>query len=319
MNLLNRVEIKGYRGISIELNKLKEVNLLVGNNPCGKTSILEALSLMCQPQNPHEWIKMLQRRDFSALDYLPKSFKGCFSRLVQDDDIRASCHFKCHGDFPMRELDIYYNETSYCKPHDLDETAEVTKMNIQHSSLWNRSYPNFHTTEKQWHEMSLDTESDISYTPVYNKGYYIECETVSGCSYLNNKKLIQIYTKILLNKQKEEKLEVLLKQLDHDIISIRLDASFNKYGEHPVLLVKHRKLGVLPLSAFGHTLRRYVFLATALLCLNNGILLIDDFDINDLMLTWLIDIANEQNVQVFLTMKTLPLFINHDLFVHHFE
>ncbi len=73
MNLLNQLEISGFRGLSLELNHLKKINLLVGDKPCGKTSVLEALSLMCQPQNPSEWINMLQRRDSFALNCLPES------------------------------------------------------------------------------------------------------------------------------------------------------------------------------------------------------------------------------------------------------
>lgn len=46
VNMLNEFGVGGYRGLKdLELNDLKKVNIFIGSNNCGKTSILEAIIL----------------------------------------------------------------------------------------------------------------------------------------------------------------------------------------------------------------------------------------------------------------------------------
>ncbi|NES25231.1 MAG: AAA family ATPase, partial [Symploca sp. SIO3E6] len=48
--MLNTLKIENFRGFkSFELQQLGRVNLLVGVNNSGKTSILEAIQLLCSP------------------------------------------------------------------------------------------------------------------------------------------------------------------------------------------------------------------------------------------------------------------------------
>ena len=47
VNMLNEFGVGGYRGLKdLELNDLKKVNIFIGSNNCGKTSILEAIILL---------------------------------------------------------------------------------------------------------------------------------------------------------------------------------------------------------------------------------------------------------------------------------
>jgi predicted ATP-dependent endonuclease of OLD family len=56
-------QIKGYRGIeNMELTELGQVNIFVGNNNSGKTSILEAISILCDPLNLFQWLNISKRR-----------------------------------------------------------------------------------------------------------------------------------------------------------------------------------------------------------------------------------------------------------------
>ena len=52
----------------MSLEGLGRLNLLVGENNSGKTSVLEALSILCNPMDPYEWLAMVRRRDFGGLD-----------------------------------------------------------------------------------------------------------------------------------------------------------------------------------------------------------------------------------------------------------
>ena len=47
MKMLSKLRIDGFRGIrDLEIDRLSQVNLIVGDNNCGKTSMLEAIQLL---------------------------------------------------------------------------------------------------------------------------------------------------------------------------------------------------------------------------------------------------------------------------------
>jgi AAA15 family ATPase/GTPase len=64
-------QIKGYRGIeTMELTELGQVNIFVGNNNSGKTSILEAISILCDPLNSLQWLSISKRKSRGNVLYL---------------------------------------------------------------------------------------------------------------------------------------------------------------------------------------------------------------------------------------------------------
>ena len=61
--MYSSIRIRGYRGLdSFEMRGLGRVNLLVGTNNCGKTSILECIELLRSTGNPHVLSSILRRR-----------------------------------------------------------------------------------------------------------------------------------------------------------------------------------------------------------------------------------------------------------------
>ena len=79
---LNEIEINKFRGISdLLLANVGEVNLIVGDNNCGKTSILEAIQLLRDPTNVNNALRVARIRD---------SYMG-FSRLPIFDNFVNMC------------------------------------------------------------------------------------------------------------------------------------------------------------------------------------------------------------------------------------
>ena len=61
--MLHTLALKGFRGFrSYQLTGLARVNLLVGKNNCGKTSVLEAIELLASEGNPRVLYDSLRRR-----------------------------------------------------------------------------------------------------------------------------------------------------------------------------------------------------------------------------------------------------------------
>lgn len=61
---LNIVAFRGLR--NLELNDLGGVNLFVGPNNSGKTSVLEAIATFSRPLDPQEWINAVRRREITS-------------------------------------------------------------------------------------------------------------------------------------------------------------------------------------------------------------------------------------------------------------
>src|SRR5262245_30873977 len=64
--ILNSLEIDNFRGFKhLQIERLRRVNLIVGKNNIGKSSLLEALQLYTHNGNPALIWKILQSRDES--------------------------------------------------------------------------------------------------------------------------------------------------------------------------------------------------------------------------------------------------------------
>ncbi|MEG4327463.1 AAA family ATPase, partial [Microcoleus sp. herbarium5] len=57
MKHLDNLTIHRFRGLrDLNLQDLGQINILVGGNNSGKTSVLEAISTYCRPLDPLEWL-----------------------------------------------------------------------------------------------------------------------------------------------------------------------------------------------------------------------------------------------------------------------
>jgi len=65
--LLRDLTIKKHRGLdNICLSDLPSVSLIIGQNNTGKSSILEAASLLMRPHDPSTWVHAARQRDSDA-------------------------------------------------------------------------------------------------------------------------------------------------------------------------------------------------------------------------------------------------------------
>ena len=109
---LDNVTIDGFRGLkNLRLNDLGLINVLVGPNNCGKTSVLEALSILCNAPDPTEWLWVVPapRLRRAGRDSYPipavvlqsvrttRRPRNDFRRRVQDDLQRAFPADETHG------------------------------------------------------------------------------------------------------------------------------------------------------------------------------------------------------------------------------
>jgi len=336
---LTKIGIDGFRGLrKLELTDLGRVNILVGSNNSGKTSVLEALSVMSQPYNPSEWLSMLLRRDFGGLDEtLVQSLHWCFTQLMplnnSEQLIEAQCHFTCQGSYFLQELRVDYS--NFFGKLNLDLTEQLDKKNFPGGLDWQKNYSNLEMLQtlqsaRIWYvpnslftDTGLIIDQRLAYKeprltvyakqipPVFDSNDNapkLDCKMLTPYSFQVNRNQVQELSHRVFEKDNPSVLE-LLQDFDADIEAVNV-ASF--FGDRPSVYIQHRKLGVAPLSVFGDATRRAILLATTLLSIKQGgVLLIDEVEVGihvgvlGKVFEWLVRAARLLDVQVFVTTHSL--------------
>jgi AAA15 family ATPase/GTPase len=339
---LTQVGIDGFRGLRLlDLDGLGRINILVGGNNSGKTSVLEALSILCQPYNPNEWLSMVRRRDFGQLDETRiQSLRWCFTHATRLTDpeqlMEAKCEFKCQGEFQLRGICVEYSEFIGEPSHEelkrsfkyrlrktqhqpdifsSDESPFEDKMRgmeLLHSIDWPNLSDQISSKDTNYYDLKTPVlrvwEKVPDIIKKFRNGPKLESETLTPYSYQINRNQVRSQSKRIFQQDSPSVLE-LLRDFDPNINGIDL-ASFS--GERAAVYIDHSKLGVAPLSIFGDATRRAVLLAATLLSLKDGgVLLIDEVEagihVNALarVFEWLVKTARILNVQVFVTTHSL--------------
>lgn len=329
---LANVGINGFRGLRfLKLEGLGRVNILVGDNNSGKTSVLEALSLMCQPFNPDEWLSMVGRRDFGRLDETRLlSLRWCFtqdgSSFEPDTFFDAECDFECEGEFPLRTLRVKYKEfLGEPSPEERRRELRFSRRPEPDIEEPMRGGELVHYPDWDEHKLSGAFQEslfpDMEQTPPLRvwegmlgprinrprKGPRLNAEVLTPYSYQFNRIQVRSHSNQIFRGDMSRVIE-LLQDFDPNIEGIDL-ASY--YGDRPAIYIKHRKLGFAPLSVFGDAMRRSVLLAATLTSLSGGVLMIDEVEVGihvtalGRVFKWLVDSAKELGVQIFVTTHSL--------------
>lgn len=106
--------IHQFRGLqNLRLQNLGTINLLVGVNNSGKTSVLEAISTYCSPFNPVKLIDIAWSREIkSSRKSKLESLKWLFPQKNEnlENRYRGEIHISSDGKYPISDLRIEYDE-----------------------------------------------------------------------------------------------------------------------------------------------------------------------------------------------------------------
>jgi len=331
-----QVSIDGFRGLKkLQLDQLGPLNILVGENNSGKTSVLEAISVLCRPYEPYEWLAMVRRRDFGQLDETRvQSLRWCFFQSGEFEDpehmYEGKCSFKCKGSFPVRGLEVDYRdivgEPSEREMERLNRQRNRTGEFADLESLWRGAQIIHHIwDESQPYDqppdpMVLQIWEDDRMSGVRSRPsgkrmpQDIPAEMLTPYSYQLNRMQVSSHSQQLLfplfdkYKSGREAIVDLVREFDPDVLDINV-ASLR--GGRPALYVSHKRLGPAPLSVFGDALRRAVLLASTIQTLAGGVLLVDEMETGihvsalKKVFVWLVKAASRFDVQIIATTHSL--------------
>ena len=308
MAFLKPLYIEGFRGIiDLKMEELKPVNIVVGDNNCGKTSVLEAIQLLRNPSLANVYRVARQRESLSSANAnsVFDSFLGIFPQKM-DGRLAISVSGICNDkkiSFRLQgtkgRILVDSKELSADRMAMVDTPYGEVEANAFDGSL--RML--YGDVDKEEH-IRINQYSVMTGTPSDGKDQF-PIIYVSSPSHLRGDVLSGII-------RKEGYKQICVKALQlfdpgiEDIMIFKSDI-----GNRPVEYIRHRTLGDMPVSSYGDGIKKVLALSNAITQAVNGILLIDEVETAihkkyyDEILRFIIKACRAFHVQVFITTHSL--------------
>lgn len=292
------ITIQKFRGITqLTIDDFRQVNLLVGKNNCGKTSILEALFMITGISNPKIPVKLNQ---FRGIDYFlgdDKDYKLIFNELNNKN--RIEIHSA--SDKEKRELRI--------TPHFQKENKE-TKTTFDKSSFDKpdiNTYPNYQTADGFDYEFSVNgkkhqasiVQSGLMFNQSVSKKYK---ESLLG-TFIIPRTILELLpdrlNNLIIGKQKDGIIKI-LQQVEPAIVDISIGTNRTIYCDMGLSQL-------VPVNVMGDGIRRLLSLIVTIADMRNGCVFIDEIEnglhYKTLEVLWkaIFESAKIYNVQLFAT------------------
>ena len=323
--MLHSLEIRNYRNLRhLAIEKLGRVNLLVGKNNTGKTSVLEAISIYCQEANL-QWIVQLltERGEFypitrTVIGYTEGNvnfFKGLFNNRVasydpsnrvtigalNSEDIISIRFVKYGHQTNVNEEGGRITRNIIYEDESEDDTPE-TRLGLQVLSRYGQQI--------------INLERDITDRPTR-----LEFESVDKVQFVRTGHIIRednprLWDRITLT-DRQENVEDALRIIDKSIDKLafintqdRKSSSrfVSRANDERVAVVK-TNLAITPVSlrSMGDGINRILTIILAMVNCEDGYLLIDEFEnglhysVQEKLWEIIFYLADRLNIQVFAT------------------
>jgi energy-coupling factor transporter ATP-binding protein EcfA2 len=309
MFALDNLKIGAFRGLrDVELDGLGRVNLLVGPNDSGKTSILEAVSIFCRPRDLRSWLNATWRREAMLNPDAPffLAMKWMFPHLKP-------------GDGPVECQDISISGSGKFLVRDIHATYEAkTKIGTRVSSQQTGEpyeQPGARIEVKAHFDGRLESLDEVfnlwEGEPSLLRGFSAWeaplVQTVTPVSHRLEATQMAEWSAAAQQGLTSGILE-LLRSLDPEIHGADI---LTGNGNKPALYVDYGSSGKIPLSSLGDGIRRAFSIAPVMSSVRGGILLIDEIELSlhisalETLFSWLVRACEEFDVQLFATTHSL--------------
>jgi hypothetical protein len=319
--MIRSVIIDGYRGFHrFEMGDLGRVNLLVGRNNSGKTSVLEALHILSSGGDPVSLWEHCGRRGERLLHEARDPRYGSeseidISHLFTGHDLQLGTAFRivAENQTPRREVTFTIAEST-----QKERAARVPTPGEQEAGsgprlvLLVKSFPAFEPPREvplsRKGGITLETIDYASARRVARRGRndssavrYVSTESLSG------EQLVNLWDKIALTPQEELVLEA-LRFLDPKIQRIAAVGGLRYYTDRGGFIIKRADYPQpLPIGTLGDGTWRMLAMAIVITQCRGGVLLVDEIDtglhytVLENMWRLLFAAAREFDVQIFAT------------------
>jgi len=297
---ITELNIETYRGIrDLEIKNLGDINILVGDNNCGKTSVLEVLKMLSQPNDIGSIIKVaLSRKNRVKPKDVVDTALTIFRKEVPHDgqdykNMRDSFSLlmSCCLNDKWLSLEMFaelskklnfMNENNDEFDSVIDGTIRVTNDSIKSAdilfSIESDSKLNVDTTEEIYKSVFM---------PV-NVNLYASC--------------VGLYTDVIKTGKKDIFIQV-LKIFDENINDISI--------VEEMIWIHHKNKETMPLFSYGSGMQKALLMSIVLIMAKDGVLLIDEVETAlhtsalKEVFEFLIEACKTMNVQLFATTHSI--------------
>jgi AAA15 family ATPase/GTPase len=332
MRNLENVTIHQFRGLrDLELKDLGRINLLVGLNNSGKTSVLEALSVYCHPLDIKVWLSTANQREqdigvyrIRLLDAIKWLFTHNSASIVEPD--KPIILISSTGLFSVKKLIASYEEMEQIS---LSEESNIRNISNE-EEIENEDTPRVKKGIKlkievfadDGYQLSLFGEPPACITDFLlweDERFYrlpgkrepsLKTSVVTPSSHRSEVGQFRLLSEATFQNFKADVIQ-LLKQIDNNISDIEILLPPESISSRFNIYIQHKKLGLAPVSTFGDGIRRLLHIALKLASVKGGILLIDELESTihtealQSSFQWLVKWCTEMDVQLFATTHSL--------------
>ena len=294
--MFHEIIIENFRGIqSLKLERLGHVNLFVGENNCGKTSVLESFFLLTGLSNPQLPVMINSLR--GKQNVTNDSLKYLFSKM----DFQKKPHFSATlDDNIVRDLEISLAKNIILKgkAHSgSDNASSYANSDVNRINLSFKIEKNHINIAKSSSGIKIQDDKIvfIPASPAYQ-------ETMGGILLPANNITGNLLSQVaeLIKKNKKDELLGYVKLFDSTIINIEIlpDGVYVGYQGFSELF---------PLDLIGEGFKKYLSVIASVASGLNQIVLIDElengihFSAYGKLLKGMIQLAQQNNVQLMIT------------------
>lgn len=302
--MFKQVTIERLRAIKyLKIEDFRQVNLLVGKNNCGKTTLLEALFLLIGASNPELPLRINTYRGLNIVN--ESSWRVIFNNLDVDSHIRISGQLENPRE--KRKLTIKPNRKSALS-FESNKTTEMIDIRDSYSGLsptidgliLEYSFTKNKGKSKKIKTKIVSTDSGIEFK--MEKSYK---EPLMGV-FLNPKTISSIderFSSIQIKKRTERVVKV-LRHIEPSLYDLSL-------GSNKIIYCDIGLDRLVPVNVLGDGIFRLLSIVLAISDTQNGIVLIDEIEngfyytSQEILWNAIFESAKEFNVQVFATTHSM--------------
>lgn len=314
--MLDSFFIGSYRGLKeTEFKDFSDINILVGENNVGKTSVLEALILSGLFDEGELLIQtLISRYQQISLELVKDMFEDqdkplvCLKRKMKDSDLIAHTHIRFREDEKtVLSGEQMRQEKSLMLEFDYNFKEENKKASKHHSN-----YAVVFEQHGQGIDVRLGKRKDKKFQNDAKRK--IPCEFISFSRFDRTAYLMDSLDAVLEQDKRAELIEV-LKLFDPEV------ENFEVIGKdrNIKIFAKNRKQP-LSLYDYGNGMYKAFYIASAALLCENGIFLVDEIEAGihkkalKKFIHYLMEVCKQRNIQLFITthsLETLDLFLEN--------
>ncbi len=309
MAFFSKLYIDRYRGIkALKIDELKGVNLVVGDNNCGKTSVLEAIQLLRTSGNLANVYRVSRQRDSIAVSNANSIFDNFICMFPRDRE--GACEISISGICNDKAISF---DLKGKKDRVMLDTKELSVRKLQFSDIpsgeieadtFDGEIRLVYGDQEKVNRISVNQYSSVTGTPSSDKNSF-SIVYVAPFEHLRG----SVVNQILKNESYKQICVKALQLFDLEIEDIMIFKS--DIGNRPVEFIRHKILGDMPISSYGDGIKKVLALANAIAQAADGILLIDEVETAihkkyfDDILRFIVKACKTFKVQVFITTHSI--------------